>query len=163
MSEICIVNTHEMHVWSICTPETAAQELERAERYAAENIARMEDLNQRYPDHPVFGPMLDNARNARYSLMTFDEFQSMEREILLGDAPEEIDEETFNDQLNVLPPLKWCTIDGVEMFCMSEMYTGSYTSQYAHDLKTGKYWSKMVDVLDPDTWIHKAITYPDVN
>lgn len=157
MIELCVVNTHEMHVWTICTSETAAQELENAERYASEQIARIEDLNHRYPDNPMFGYMLDNARNARYSLMTFDEFQAMEREKLLGGAPEEIDEETFNDQLNVLPPLNWCTIDGVEMFCMSEMYTGSYTTQYAHDRKTGKYWSKMVDVLDPETWIHKAL------
>lgn len=157
MIELCVVNTHEMRVWTICTPETAAQELENAERLAAEYIARMEDLNQRYPDHHVFRSMLDNARNARYSLMTFDEFLALEREKLLGGAPEEIDEETFENQLDVLPPLNWCTIDGVEMFCMSEMYTGSYTAQYAHDRKTGKYWSKMVDALDPETWIHKAL------
>lgn len=154
---LCVVNTHEMRVWTICTPETAAQELENAERYAAAELERMEELNRRYPDHPIFGPMLANARNARYSLMSFDEFLAMEREKLLGGAPKEIDGETYNDQLNVLPPLKWCTIDGIEMFCMSEMYTGSYTTQYAYDRKTGKYWSKMVDALDPETWIHKAL------
>lgn len=154
---LCVVNTHEMRVWTICTPETAAQELENAERYAAEQIARIEDLNQHHPDNPVFGAMLTNARNARYSLMTYGEFLALEREKLLGGAPEEIDEETFNDQLNVLPPLKWCTIDGIEMFCMLEMYTGSYTAQYAYDRKTGKFWSKVVDALDPETWIHKAL------
>lgn len=157
MTEYCIVNTHEMHVWSFCTPETAAEEMERAERHAAAELERMEDLTRRYPDHPIFGPMLANARNARYSLMTYGEFLALEREKLLGGAPEEIDEETFNDQLNVLPPLKWCTIDGIEMFCMLEMYTGSYTAQYAYDRKTGKFWSKVVDALDPETWIHKAL------
>ena len=48
----------------------------------------------------------------------------------------------------------WCTVEGVEMFCMSEMWTGTYTTQYAHDHRTGKYYSKMVDVTDRDTWIN---------
>ena len=69
----------------------------------------------------------------------------------------EITEETFEDMLNVLPPIKWCTIDGIEMFCMSEMLTGFYTSQYIHDKGTNKYYHKIVDVTDKATWGHNFI------
>ncbi|MGL5436016.1 MAG: hypothetical protein ACRDBO_11535, partial [Lachnospiraceae bacterium] len=67
----------------------------------------------------------------------------------------ETTEEQFEEALNVLPPLKWCTIDGIEMFCMSEMYTATYTNQYAR--YEGKYYKKMVDVTDKSTWLNNYL------
>ena len=89
--------------------------------------------------------------------MTYVEFEAHQRRMLLAGEPEEISEERFYEQFNVLPPIKWVTIGGVEMFCMCEMWTGSYTNQYAHDHKTGKFYTKMVDSADRDTWIHKYL------
>ncbi len=37
------------------------------------------------------------------------------------------------------------------------MYTGTYTTQYAYSLVTGKYYSAMVDVTDEETWIYNRI------
>jgi hypothetical protein len=67
----------------------------------------------------------------------------------------EITREDFYEALDCLPPLKWCTKSNVEMFCMREMYTGTYTTQYAK--KDGKYYSAMVDVTDENTWIHNRL------
>ena len=48
-------------------------------------------------------------------------------------------------------------VNGVEMFCMSEMYSDTYTTQYAYDHRTGKYYCKMVDSEDTSTWIHTLL------
>lgn len=88
---------------------------------------------------------------------TEEEFQAMEKSKLISGEPEEIAADKFNEMLDVLPPLRWCTIDGVEMFCMSEMYTGTYTNQYAHDKSSGKYYTKMVDACDKSTWINNYL------
>ncbi len=90
-------------------------------------------------------------------VLSFDEFRRKQREKLISDELTDITAEDFEDAFDVLPPSDWCTIDGVEMFCMSERYIGTYTTQYAHDHKTDKYYCKMVDILDKSTWIHKIL------
>lgn len=90
--------------------------------------------------------------NADYKVMSFDEYMQLKKERYLSDKVQEITEEEWEDKLNVLPPLYWCTIDGVNEFCLSEMYDDTFTTQYAR--YNGKYYSKMVDVADKRTWIH---------
>ena len=90
-------------------------------------------------------------------IIAFEEFKTAEKAHLTGGEPEEITAECFNEMFNILPPLKWCTLDGVEMFCISEMYTETYTNQYAYDKKSGKYYTKMVDICDKSTWINNYL------
>lgn len=40
-----------------------------------------------------------------------------------------------------------------EEFCSREMYSGTYTTQYAFQLVTGRYFAKMVDCADSSTWL----------
>ena len=40
---------------------------------------------------------------------------------------------------------------------MSEFENGRFTNQYAHDLHSGRYYSKLVDAEDPSTWIHEIL------
>jgi len=98
---------------------------------------------------------LERAEQDIPMVMTWEDYQEHEKRILLSDDLQEITEEQYNDALDVLPPLKWCQKNGVEMFCICEMYTGSYTTQYAK--AGGKYYTKMVDVLDDSTWIDKIL------
>ena len=44
---------------------------------------------------------------------------------------EEITEERYEEMLNVLPPEKWQTVNGVSIFRMSEYYTSNITSHFA--------------------------------
>ena len=94
------------------------------------------------------------AENEReYKVMSFDDFQALEKKMIIDMPMTEITAERFNEMLNVLPPKAWTTHDGVEMFCMSEFYTGTYTTQCAHDHRTDKYYEKLVDITDRNTWI----------
>jgi hypothetical protein len=43
----------------------------------------------------------------------------------------EITKEDWWDKLEILPPEKWETVSGVEIFRMMEYYTGNITSHYA--------------------------------
>ncbi len=95
----------------------------------------------------------NEAKSAVFQIMDLGDFFKIEREFLLKGEPEEITSERFHEMLNVLPLFLWCTHNNVEMFCMSEFWRGSYTNQYAHDLKTDKYYTKMVDAADRRTWI----------
>ena len=53
-------------------------------------------------------------------------------------APELIDEERFDDALNCLPPCRWNTVRGVNMFHISERITHNLVNWYAK--LNGQYW-----------------------
>lgn len=147
-------------IWNFCTPETAAGIIAEAERDAREGMERAESYAAEYPDNRDYWQyQAEQYRKVigTYAMMTFDEQQANERAYLLALPLYEISEERFNDMLDALPPLKWCRKNGVEMFCMREFFTDSYTDQYAHDHSTGKYYSKLVDYLDPSTWISEIL------
>lgn len=147
-------------IFDFCTPETAASVIEAAEQSAREGMERAARCAAEYPDMREYWQQQAQhcqAAIGTYAVMTFDEHQAMERAHVLALPLHEITKERFHEMLDVLPPLKWCRQDGVEMFCMSEFFTGTYTDQYAHDHATDKYYSKLVDFLDPSTWIHEVL------
>lgn len=135
--------------------ETEQELLNRANAYKQGNFETYSDLCFLYPDREDFQKCLKEAKEKEYKVMSWDEFSKLKRDFYLNDPVRETTEQVFYDMLNILPPLKWCTIDGVEMFCMSEMYTGTYTNQYAR--YNDKYYTKMVDVTDKSTWINNYI------
>lgn len=155
---LCVVDTYKVSIYTFCTESSAKEELRKAERSRDNSVATWGKHIQNYPERAeMFRKYLDADRQSTFEIMTFGEFEKLQREKLLAGVPEEITEERFEEMLNVLPPIKWTRRDGVEMFCMSEMWTGSYTNQYAHDHYSGKYYCKMVDCLDESTWIHNYL------
>lgn len=152
--EIWIINVYDMYPYTFCKGKDVAAKIKEAQEHNANEVKKLEALLQQYPDHLIFMSMLKTAKKARYEAMTWDEYVARQRAHLLAGEPQEVTEEQFMEQLDVLPPLHWCTINGIEMFCMSEMWSGSYTTQYAYDRSTGKYYSKTVDSEDRSTWIN---------
>ena len=59
----------------------------------------------------------------------------------------EIDEETWWDALEVLPPEKWQTVGGVELFRMMEYLTGSITAHYAR--LGSRYFTRNASIATP--------------
>lgn len=150
------VNGNFTSVWTFCDADNALEAIERAQKSAADNVATYEGHIKNYPDRAEYWRSRKaEYENAKYEVMSFDEFLERQKKSLTSGEVTETTEENFNEMLNILPPMKWCTIDGVEMFCMSEMYTGTYTSQYARI--GNKYYTAMVDVLDKSTWIHNRL------
>ena len=137
--------------------ETIDQLLQRANVSKARDIASWTRNVENYPDVADFKNYLKSAQEKEYKVMTWDEFKEFQKSFLLDDELTEITAEIFEDMLGVLPPLYWTEHNGVEMFCMSEMYTGTYTNQYAHDKHTDKYYTKMVDSADRSTWICEVL------
>lgn len=131
-----------------------------AELLARANASKQRDIEswtKNCIDYPCeqFEQYLKSAKAKNYKVVTWDFFVKMQKDFYISRPLEEITEEQYNDCLNCLPPLKWCTINGVEMFCMSEMWTGTYTNQYA---KFGeKYYTKMADCMDKSTWIYNFL------
>ena len=103
--------------------------------------------------------------NDNCQIITFAEFERIDRERTLAIGVHEVDEETFNEMLNVLPPLKWCDRISekrnarVNEFCMSEFDHSVFTQQYGRAFIDGKtrYYSATVDYFDESTWIHNRL------
>lgn len=61
-------------------------------------------------------------------------------------------QDEFDEQLNVLPPRCWHTLNGVEFFSMSERLSGEITGYYAHHKATDKFFRAYRSVYeDPET------------
>ena len=144
------------NIYTFCDADGALEAIEKAQKSAAENIATYESHIKNYPNQADYWrSCIAEYEKAKYEVMTFGEFLERQKKAMVSGEVTETTEEQFEYALNVLPPLKWCTIAGVEMFCMSEMYTGTYTNQYA---RIGdKYYTAMVDVTDTSTWIHERL------
>lgn len=159
--EYVVVSTADLGaVWDFCIPETAARVIERAERRAREDLELYQNYAVQYPQNREYWEKQAErcaAKIGTYVMMTFDEFQAAQRAYYLGMPLHEITEDLFYEMLNVLPPLYWGRRDGAEMFCMSEFENGRFTNQYAHDLHSGRYYSKLVDAGDPSTWINEIL------
>lgn len=86
------------------------------------------------------------------SVMTWEHFEQHERQAMLRLAAlEEIDEARFFEALEVVPPAKWHTKEGLERFFLGEATKGSWAQQYA---RLGeRYVTKLADMTDPSTWI----------
>jgi len=155
---LCVVDVAGINIYNFSNSQIQAEEtLIKAIESNKEDIETWSNHCKNYPDTVQFKTYLKQAQGKKYEIMTYEEFVQLERKYFLDKPLKEIDEEIWEEMLNVLPPIKWCTIDGIEMFCMSEMYTGFYTSQYMHDKKTNKYYHKMVDITDKTTWGYNFI------
>lgn len=82
----------------------------------------LEELRERYPNKPE--PLVLGFEEA------FELVQAAQREKYLS-AWTEITEEQWMDALEILPPEKWRTVAGVEIFRCMEYLTGSITAHYA--------------------------------
>jgi len=93
-----------------------------------------------------------------YEPMTYDEYKRRERVFWLSDPATEITEEQWTDALEVLPPMRWVQEPGFNSFLMSEMMSGTFTNQYARYGygTTARYFSRMVDAADRDTWMKRG-------
>lgn len=84
--------------------------------------------------------------------MTWDEFEAWHRQWMLERSElVDVDEETFMEQLGVLPPVHWRHEGDFEHFMCMEPTNDSWHQQYAR--LGDRYKSKLVDRRDPTTWI----------
>lgn len=157
-NELCVVDIKFFHIYDFANSKEQAEEtLLKAKKSKEKDVKTWENHCQNYPDVEQFKVYLEQAKNKEYQIMTYEEFLQMEREHYINSPMTKITEEKFMEMLNVLPPMKWCTIQGIEMFCISEMLTGTYTSQYLHDKRSNEFYHKIVDVRDKETWGYNFI------
>lgn len=153
--DLLIVDTHTFSTFGFTTEKNAQKDLTRAKKHNQKDVEHLSKIVKDYPDSDYFEKCLSREKKCNYQIMTFDDYLAQKKEYYLSDPVQEISEDEYYENLNVLPPLFWCIIDGVDMFCMSEFYTDSFTAQYAK--YNGKYYCKMVDAYDKTTWINNFL------
>lgn len=152
------VNGGYANVYDFCTPETAEEIIEKATEQARKTVETYNSHIVNYPDCADYWKTCKKQyETAKYEMMTFDEFLKRQKKVMLSGKITEVTKEEFDEVFNALPPLNFCTRNNIEMFCISEMYTETYTTQYAFNLVDGKCYKAMVDVTDPETWINKRL------
>lgn len=152
------INGNYANVYDFCTPESAEEVIKKAIEQARKTVETYNSCIVNYPDRADYWKECwKQYETAKYELMMFDEFLKRQKQIMLSGGIKEITKEEFDEKLNALPPLKFCRRNNMEMFCMSEMYAGTYTTQYAFNLVDSKYYKAMVDITDPETWINKRL------
>lgn len=155
-NEIVVVNITNYTIYDYLKSGETNDELKaRAEDTRQKSIDTWTELLKEHPDNKQCERYLNNVKNSKYEVMTYAEFAKRQRTFLVDREPEEITKDEYNEMFNVLPPFIECNRGAIHLFCMSEMYTGTYTSQYA---KYGnKYYKKIVDYRDESTWIHNYL------
>lgn len=160
-SELYVVDVNGglTYVNSVISKEESPEEaVDEAYAKAHEDAERYAEYKKFYPENAEYWQkQIDECKNADYRAMRYSDFARIQRQKLLKQPMCEVTAEDYEEMLDVLPPIHWVEINGVSEFCMMEMFTGTFTNQYAHDKKTGKYYQKLVDVTDRDTWIHKIL------
>lgn len=128
-TNILAVNIKTMSVYDFLQDgESEAELLARANNYRQQQINSWDKNRKEYPCEQ-YETYYKGALQAEYKILTWNEFAKLKKAYYITDDLAEITADRYDEMLNVLPPLKWCTINGVEMFCISEMTTGTYTSQ----------------------------------
>jgi hypothetical protein len=110
--------------------------------------------------HARVGSHLDQY--LKLELMTYDEFLKRQAKEFADKPVVIVSKSNWWDALECLPPVRWHDRDGMNVFFMSEFYTGSYTTMYVKvEAPCGArsqttYASKTVDIEDESTWITRA-------
>jgi len=108
---------------------------------AREDFDRAKEHYQRFDDPNPCG------------IMRYDEFTEYEAYFYANEPLVEITEEQWDDMFECMPPLQWCMLGEprfARFFC-AEAYSGIYHSEYLR--RGGKYYTKIVNILDPNTYI----------
>lgn len=160
-AERIVFNTQTLQSFDFLKDNEAdEQAIARAVAFYTEELNRLKDLAKEFPDNEYWQGRVTETQailDTGFSVLPFETWLDKKNKSYTDIPMQEITAEEYNDQMDILPPMLWCTIDGITMFCMSEMYDGSITSQYARDNATGKYYTKLVDIYDKSTWIHKVL------
>ena len=123
-NELCIVDVVNFSVYTFTdNQEEAGRKLQKAIRTNNEDIETWENHCKNYPDIDSFKACLKQAQNKKYEIMTLKNF-CKSKDYYINQPLTEITAEKYEEMLNILPPIKWCTINNIEMFCMSEFLTG---------------------------------------
>ena len=151
--ELCIVDIKHLTLYSIAnSKEQAEDKFFKAIEDTQQSIESWGKNIKQYGTCKSFEDYLTEAKNRQFKIMTYEEFIELQKNHYNRLPLTEITEDQFFEMMNVLPPIYWRTKNNIEMFCMSEFLTSSFTSQYLHDRTTNKFYHKTVDVTDQSTW-----------
>ena len=152
-----IVNNYDGWIFTATTEKRAERDIVDAIRFYSKRLEEARVSCAKSPGKSEFWQkyiaQYSNILDAGFEAISWKEYEDRQATKYLAGEPEEISEAKYYEMMDTLPPLNMCTYDGVNMFCMSEMTSGSYTTQCAHDKATDKYYWKTVDSRDPSTWI----------
>ena len=105
---------------------------------------------------------LEQLREARkmypedeWTILTEKQYEEKQRALYIK-PPEEITEERYYEMLDVLPPLRWVTRNGVQSFILAEPLDLNYYTQFAK--YNGKYYTATIEYRNKETYLENVLT-----
>lgn len=82
-------------------------------------------------------------RGDNFKIVSADKFTAMleKHNKAIVTARQEISEECYYEMMDCLPPCRFGTVDGVQMFHISERLTSNLVNWYGYDKKAEKYYT----------------------
>ena len=151
------VNGEAFKPYDFCSSERAQKTLDQAQKEAMEKV---EYYNKEIADHPNHDNEYLKLRKkeyetAKYEMMTFADYLRRKKKIMTSGDVTEVTADEYYYVLNIMPPIQMSFRDGMSLFCVSEMKTDTYTTQYAEI--GDRYYSATVDLADESTWINRRV------
>lgn len=157
--ELVIVDTQHANPYLYCFADTQAEALERleeAKEQRRKDASRYNLLLESDPNNQNCKLYLEEAQNAKFEVMPYEEYRRREREYYCNRPIEEISEERFYNAFDCLPPLHIRHLNNKDWyFSMCEFYDGPFTGQYAYI--NGKYYYALVDITDRETYLFNRL------
>ena len=105
---------------------------------------------------------LEQLREARkmypedeWTILTEKQYEAKQRALYIK-PPKEITEAHFYEMLDVLPPLRWVTRNGVQSFILAEPLDLNYYTQFAK--YNGKYYTATIEYGNKETYLENVLT-----
>lgn len=132
------------------------------QKYCNVFVASADPASLEYYDYCKVDKALDQLREAReiypednWTILTEKQYEAKQRALYIK-PPKEITEERFYEMLDVMPPLRWVTRNGVQSFILAEPLDLNYYTQFAK--YNGKYYTATIEYGNKETYLENVLT-----
>ena len=132
------------------------------QRYSNVFVASADPASLEYYNYCKVDKALNQLKEAReiypednWTILTEKQYEEKQRALYIK-PPEEITEERYYEMLDVLPPLRWVTRNGVQSFILAEPLDLNYYTQFAK--YNDKYYTAVVEYGNPETYLENILT-----
>lgn len=132
------------------------------QRYCNVFVANADPTRIDYYDYCKVDKALNQLKEAReiypednWTILTEKQYEAKQRALYIK-PPKEITEARYYEMLDVLPPLRFVTRNGVQSFILAEPLDLNYCTQFAK--YNGKYYTAVVEYGNPETYLENILT-----
>ena len=131
------------------------------QKYCNVFVASADPASLEYYNYCTVDKALNQLKEAReiypednWTILTEKQYEAKQRALYIK-PPKEITEERYYEMLDVLPPLRFVTRNGVQSFILAEPLDLNYYTQFAK--YNGKYYTAVIEYGNHETYLENIL------